>query len=62
VETDCPYLAPEPHRGKRNEPAFVRDTAACLSGVIGLSLEALLETLWANSLRLFGGLRRGLAA
>jgi TatD DNase family protein len=62
VETDCPYLAPEPHRGRRNEPAFVRDTAACLANVIGVSLEALSETLWANSLRLFGGLQRGLAA
>jgi TatD DNase family protein len=62
VETDCPYLAPAAHRGKRNEPAFVRETAACLSSVLGVSLDALIETLWANSLRLFGGLRRGLAA
>jgi TatD DNase family protein len=62
VETDCPYLAPEPHRGRRNEPAFVRDTAACLSRVLDVSLDTLVETLWGNSLRLFGGLRRGLAA
>ncbi len=33
VETDCPYLAPIPHRGKRNEPAFVVHTAACLAGL-----------------------------
>ena len=53
VETDCPYLAPEPHRGRRNEPAFVRDTATILSDVTGVSL----EILWANSLRAFPALR-----
>jgi TatD DNase family protein len=62
VETDCPYLAPEPHRGKRNEPAFVRDTAACLANVIGASLEELSQAVWSNSLRLFAGLERAVAA
>jgi len=33
IETDAPYLAPVPHRGKRCEPAFVRDTAACIAGI-----------------------------
>jgi TatD DNase family protein len=56
VETDCPYLAPEPHRGRRNEPAFVRETAACLASVVGMSLQTLTETVWANSLQVFGGL------
>jgi TatD DNase family protein len=56
VETDCPYLAPEPHRGRRNEPAYVRDTAACLAEVRGLSLERLAEQLWSNSVRVFPAL------
>jgi TatD DNase family protein len=58
VETDCPYLAPEPHRGRRNEPAYVRETAACLAEVIGTSLEDLTPLLWDNTLRLFPGLER----
>jgi TatD DNase family protein len=53
VETDCPYLAPEPHRGRRNEPAFVRDTATCLASVLNTSLDELAETLWANTLAAF---------
>ena len=53
VETDCPYLAPEPHRGRRNEPAFVRDTAACLAQVRDVPLEVLAAALWRNSVRVF---------
>ena len=41
LETDSPYLAPEPHRGKRNEPAFTRQTAERLAGLRGESLDAL---------------------
>jgi TatD DNase family protein len=53
VETDAPYLAPVPVRGKRNEPAFVAHTAAVLAELRGLTLEQLAELTTANFLRLF---------
>lgn len=53
VETDSPYLAPVPVRGKRNEPANVRHTAEVLSRVRGMSLEDLAALTTANFLRLF---------
>ncbi len=43
IETDCPYLAPVPHRGKRNEPAYVVETARQLGELRGLSREAVGE-------------------
>lgn len=54
VETDAPYLAPIPHRGRRNEPAFVVHTAARVAEVRGVSVEALKATTRANTIRLFG--------
>jgi TatD DNase family protein len=53
VETDAPYLAPVPHRGKRNEPAYVADTARHLAEVRGLPLDALADLTTANFRRLF---------
>jgi TatD DNase family protein len=53
VETDAPYLAPEPHRGKPNEPAFVALTAARLAQAVGLPPEELALTTTANFYRLF---------
>src|SRR2546425_5585921 len=53
VETDCPYLAPVPHRGKRNEPAFVGDTARFLAQVRGIPLDELATCASANFHRLF---------
>jgi TatD DNase family protein len=53
VETDAPYLAPAPHRGKRNEPAFVAHTARVLADIRGLSEIQLAELTTANFLRLF---------
>jgi len=53
VETDAPFLAPAPHRGKTNEPAFVVHTAAMLAGLKGVTPEALAAATTANFFRLF---------
>jgi len=53
VETDAPYLAPLPHRGKRNEPAWVRFTSDCLAQVHGRSPEEMAEQTTLNAKRLF---------
>lgn len=49
AETDSPYLAPMPFRGKRNEPAYVEHTAACLANVHGISKTMLCERLTTNA-------------
>jgi len=54
VETDCPYLSPVPHRGKRNEPAFVAHTAACLADVKSVSPAVIGEHTTRNARSLFG--------
>jgi len=53
VETDAPFLAPIPHRGKRNEPAFAAHTAAMLAELTGTTPEALGEQTTENFFRLF---------
>ena len=53
LETDGPYLAPVPHRGKRNEPAFVRHVAERIAGVRGLPVEELIAATGANAARVF---------
>lgn len=56
VETDAPYLAPTPHRGKRNEPSYVVETARVLGEVKGLTSEEIAAATRANTLRLFSKL------
>jgi TatD DNase family protein len=53
VETDCPYLPPTPHRGKRNEPAYVALTAAFVAELRGADPEALAAAMSDNAARLF---------
>jgi TatD DNase family protein len=54
VETDAPYLAPQPVRGKPNQPAYVVDTAQAVAGIRGTSYEELERTVEANARALFG--------
>lgn len=54
VETDAPYLAPVPHRGKRNEPAFVAHTANVLANVRGMQVQQIAALTTENFKRLFG--------
>jgi len=54
VETDCPYLAPHPHRGQRNEPAYVRLVAEKIAALRGLPLEQVAATTTDNARQLFG--------
>jgi len=53
VETDCPYLPPQPHRGQRNEPAHVRLTAARVAELRGVDPESLAAAMSDNAARLF---------
>ena len=54
IETDAPYLAPIPKRGKRNEPAYVAHTAKRIAELRGEDPEALAEATYRNALRIFG--------
>ena len=53
LETDCPYLAPIPHRGKRNEPAYVAETARVVASVLGVDIETVVARADANARRIF---------
>jgi TatD DNase family protein len=54
IETDCPYLAPHPYRGKRNEPAYIRLVAEKIAELKGISLEELGKITTENAKKLFG--------
>ncbi|MFI3323771.1 MAG: TatD family hydrolase [Rikenellaceae bacterium] len=54
TETDAPYLTPTPHRGKRNESAYIPLIAACIAELHAVSIDTVAETTTANALRMFG--------
>ncbi|QQZ09484.1 TatD family hydrolase [Heyndrickxia vini] len=54
IETDCPYLAPHPYRGKRNEPAYVKLVAEQIAEIKGITLEEVAEQTNRNAKKLFG--------
>jgi TatD DNase family protein len=54
VETDCPFLTPEPNRGKRNEPAFVAHTARFLADLYGTDFDDLASQTTRNFVSIFG--------
>lgn len=58
VETDAPYLAPKPFRGKRNEPAYVAHTAAVLAETIGVTTEEIARITTENAFRVFSKMPR----
>ncbi len=53
IETDCPYLTPEPHRGKRNEPMFVKHTAKKIAEIKGVTLEEVAAATKENAMKFF---------
>jgi TatD DNase family protein len=53
IETDCPYLTPDPHRGTRNEPAYVKLVAEAVASIKGMTLDEVGEATTKNAKRLF---------
>lgn len=54
IETDCPYMTPEPHRGERNDPSMIRLTLETLARVRGISSEEAAAATFENAMRLYG--------
>ena len=54
LETDCPYLAPEPFRGKRNNSSYIKNMAAAIAEIKGLTVEEVLEQTNKNAKAVYG--------
>ena len=54
VETDCPYMAPEPHRGEANKPAFVRFVAQKLAEILDMPYDEVVRITGENAARIYG--------
>ena len=53
IETDCPYMAPVPYRGKRNEPRYVAEVAGKMAEIKGIAIEEMAEITYNNAERFF---------
>ena len=53
LETDCPYLAPEPHRGKRNDSSYIPFIAERIGEVLGMSAQDVLDQTYQNAKKLY---------
>ncbi len=53
LETDCPYLAPEPHRGKRNDSRYLSYVAEAVAAIKGIGREQVEAVTWENARRLY---------
>ena len=53
LETDCPYLAPEPHRGKRNDSSYIPFIAERIGEVLGMSAQEVLDQTYQNAKKLY---------
>lgn len=54
LETDCPYLAPQQVRGKRNQPSYIKYVAEEIAGIRGESVEKVVQSAWDNTVKFFG--------
>ena len=54
LETDCPYMAPEPHRGTRNDSSYLPYVAAKIAELKGVTAQEVRRVTWENACRLFG--------
>ncbi len=54
IESEAPFMVPAVHRGKRNKPSYINETAAFIAQLREVPVEGLAETLYANSLTVFG--------
>ena len=52
LETDCPYLTPEPHRGKRNDSSYLKYVVECISELKGISAEKIIKTTCENAVKM----------
>ena len=53
LETDCPYLTPEPHRGKRNDSSYLKYVVECISKLKGISAEKIIKTTYENAVKMY---------